>query len=59
MANKRKLIAEKYQKRGRMSNNREWATPKIIPVNIRIAAIIEHTQANSLNTFFIVFGFLD
>jgi hypothetical protein len=58
MANKMKLIAEKYQIKGRMSNNREWTIPNIIPINIRIIAIIENTQAKGLNNFFMVFSFL-
>ena len=57
MANKMKFIAEKYHKFGRISYSVECVMPKIIPISIKAVAMIEHVQANGLNTFLMVFGF--
>ncbi len=53
-----KFIAEKYHKLGRISYSVECIMPKIIPISIKAAAMIEHTQAKGLNTFRMVFGLL-
>ena len=58
MANKMKLIAEKYHEWGVTENKLEWESPRIIPVSIRIVAMIENTQAKGLNTFLMVVGLL-
>ena len=58
MANKMKLMAEKYHKLGRMSYRVECAMPRIIPISINTVAMIENTQAKGLKAFLMVFGFL-
>ena len=57
MANKMKLIAEKYHKLGLILYNVEWEIPRIIPISINTVAMIENTQAKGLKTFLMVFGF--
>jgi hypothetical protein len=48
MANKMKLMAEKYHILGGMQNNLEWKIPRIIPSSISKVAITERMQTKGL-----------